>query len=143
MLSTGIKMTEWVNEDGMTLSYAFDQKLKKKVLPITQLKGYRYTIKQAVGALIKDAAWVRKYNKGFQIDPESGRFVNEGLAELNTVMNKFYNETKKDILKDDQFTNTFVNEDDESLYYLLRTRGLKPEPGGRPLSPLEILIPKQ
>ena len=143
MLATGIKMTEWVNEDGMTLSYAFDQKLKKKVLPVTQLKGYRYTIKQAVGALIKDAAWVRKYNKGFQIDPESGRFVNEGLAELNTVMNKFYNETKKDILKDDQFTNTFVNEDDESLYYLLRTRGLKPEPGGRPLSPLEILIPKQ
>ena len=143
MLATGIKMTEWVNEDGMTLSYAFDQKLKKKVLPVTQLKGYRYTIKQAVGALIKDADWVIKYNKGFQIDPESGRFVNEGLAELNTVMNKFYNETKKDILKDDQFTNTFVNEDDESLYYLLRTRGLKPEAGGRPLSPLEILMPKQ
>lgn len=143
MLATGIKMTEWVNEDGMTLSYAFDQKLKKKVLPVTRLEGYRYTIKQAVGALIKDTDWVRKYNKGFQIDPESGRFVNEGLAELNTVMNKFYNETKKDILKDDQFTNTFVNEDDESLYYLLRTRGLKPEPGGRPLSPLEILMPKQ
>jgi len=143
MLATGIKMTEWVNEDGMTLSYAFDQKLKKKVLPVTRLEGYRYTIKQAVGALIKDTDWVIKYNKGFQIDPESGRFVNEGLAELNTVMNKFYNETKKDILKDDQFTNTFVNEDDESLYYLLRTRGLKPEPGGRPLSPLEILVPKQ
>lgn len=143
MLATGLKMTEWVNEDGMTLSYAFDQKLKKKVLPVTQLKGYRYTIKQAVGALIKDEAWVRKYSKGFQIDTESGRFVNEGLAELNTVMNKFYNETKKDILKDDQFTNTFVNEDDESLYYLLRTRGLKLEPGGRPLSPLEILITEQ
>jgi len=143
MLATGVKMTEWVNDDGMTLSYAFDQKLKRKVLQVGQLGGYSYTIKQAVGSLIKNSDWVRKYSKGFQIDPESGRFVNEGLIELNTVMNKFYNETKKDILKDDQFTNTFVNEDDESLYYLLRTRGLKLEPGGRPLSPLEILIPEQ
>ena len=34
MLAGGIKMTEWVDEDGMTLSYAFDQRLKRKVVKV-------------------------------------------------------------------------------------------------------------
>ena len=42
-------------------------------------------------------------------------------------------------MEDSRFLNKFVNEDDESLYYLLQTRGAKPAPVGRPISPLEIL----
>lgn len=142
MLTGGIKMTEWVNEDGMTLSYAFDQRLKRKVVKVKlgEKVGFKnYTIKQAVGALIKQKDWIKDYSEGFQEDSETGRFINKGLKRLNSVLNQFYTETKKEIIEDSRFLNKFVNEDDESLYYLLQTRGATPEPVGRPVSPLEIL----
>ena len=139
MLVGGIKMTEWVDEDGMTLSYAFDQRLKRKVVNVKDLGSKNYTIKQAVGALIKKEDWIKDYSKGFQVDPETGRFINKGLKRLNTVLNQFYNETKKELVEDSRFTNKFVNEEGDSLYYLLQERGTKPEPVGRPLSPFGIL----
>jgi hypothetical protein len=142
MLTGGIKMTEWVDEDGMTLSYAFDQRLKRKVVKVKlgENVGFKnYTIKQAVGALIKQKDWIKDYSEGFQEDPETGRFINKGLKRLNSVLNQFYTETKKEIVEDSRFTNKFTNEEGESLYYLLQTRGTKPEPVGRPTSPLEIL----
>lgn len=142
MLAGDIKMTEWVDEDGMTLSYAFDQKLKRKVVKVKlgEDVGFKnYTIKQAVDALILNKEWIKDYSEGFQEDPETGRFINKGLKRLNTVLNQFYNETKKELVKDSRFLNKFVNEDDESLYYLLQTRGVTPAPVGRPTSPLEIL----
>jgi len=139
MLAGGIKMTEWVDEDGMTLSYAYDQKLKRTSIKVEELGFKKYTIKQAVGALIKDKNWIKEYSKGFQEDPETGRFINPGLKILNSVLRKFYNETQKNLIEDSRFLNKFVNEEGESLYYLLQTRGTKPAPVGRPLSPLEIL----
>jgi hypothetical protein len=142
MLTGGIKMTEWVDEDGMTLSYAFDQRLKRKVVKVKlgENVGFKnYTIKQAVGALIKQKDWIKDYSEGFQEDSETGRFINKGLKRLNSVLNQFYTETKKEIVEDSRFTNKFINEDGESLYYLLQTRGTTPEPVGRPTSPLEIL----
>lgn len=139
MLTGGIKMTEWVDEDGMTLSYAYDQKLKRTSIKVEELGFKKYTIKQAVGALIKDKNWIKEYSKGFQEDPETGRFINPGLKILNSVLRKFYNETQKNLIEDSRFLNKFVNEEGESLYYLLQTRGTTPEPVGRPLSPLELI----
>lgn len=139
MLTGGIKMTEWADEDGMTLSYAYDQKLKRTSIKVEELGFKKYTIKQAVGALIKDKNWIKEYSKGFQEDPETGRFINPGLKILNSVLRKFYNETQKNLIEDSRFLNKFVNEEGESLYYLLQTRGTTPEPVGRPLSPLELI----
>ena len=59
--------------------------------------------------------------------------------ELNKVLNSFYRETKKDILKDNAFINRFIDENDESLYYILQTRKSVVAPEVRPTSPLEIL----
>jgi hypothetical protein len=139
MLAGGIKMTEWVDEDGMSLSYAYDQRLKRTTIRVEELGFKNYTIKQAVGALIKDKNWIKEYSKGFQEDLETGRFINPGLKILNSVLRKFYTETQNNLMEDSRFLNKFVNEDDESLYYLLQTRGAKPAPVGRPISPLEIL----
>jgi len=139
MLSGGIKMTEWVDEDGMTLSYAYDQKLKRTSIRVEELGFKTFTIKQAVGALIKDKDWIKEYSKGFQEDPETGRFINPGLKILNSVLRKFYTETQNNLMEDSRFLNKFVNEEGESLYYLLQTRGITPAPVGRPTSPLEIL----
>jgi hypothetical protein len=138
-LGADIKMTEFVDEDGMTLSYAFDQRLKKINIPVKELGGRKHSIISAVNTLISNSEWNKKYAKGFQVDEESGRLKNEGLVELNIVLNRFYNETKKEILKDDSFMNKFINENEETLYYILETRGTIKAPEITPVSPLEIL----
>ena len=138
-LEAGIGMTDYVDEDGMTLSYAFDQRLKSKTIRVKELKNKNYTLAGAVNALITSSSWNEKYTKGFQVDEESGRLKNEGLVELNKVLNSFYNETKKDILKDNAFMGRFIDENDESLYYILQSRKASVAPEVRPTSPLEIL----
>jgi len=133
------KMTDYVDGDGMTLAYAFDQKLKRKTIRVKELKNKNFTIAGAVNALITSKSWNEKYAKGFQVDEESGRLKNEGLVELNKVLNSFYKETEKDILKDNAFMGRFINEKDESLYYTLQSRTQKVAPKVRPKSPLELL----
>jgi len=133
------KMTDYVDDDGMTLAYAFDQKLKRKTIRVKELENKNYTIAGAVNALITSKSWNEKYAKGFQVDEESGRLKNEGLVELNKVLNSFYRETEKDILKDNTFMGRFINEKDESLYYTLQSRTQKVAPKVRPKSPLELL----
>jgi hypothetical protein len=133
------KMTDYVDDDGMTLAYAFDQKLKRKTIRVKELENKNYTIAGAVNALITSKSWNEKYAKGFQVDEESGRLKNEGLVELNKVLNSFYRETEKDILKDNTFMGRFINEKDESLYYTLQLRTQKVAPKVRPKSPLELL----
>lgn len=133
------KMTDYVDDDGMTLAYAFDQKLKRKTIRVKELENKNYTIAGAVNALITSKSWNEKYAKGFQVDEESGRLKNEGLVELNKVLNSFYRETEKDILKDNAFMGRFINEKDESLYYTLQSRTQKVAPKVRPKSPLELL----
>ena len=133
------KMTDYVDDDGMTLAYAFDQKLKRKTIRVKELGDKNYTIAGAVNALITSKSWNEKYDKGFQVDEESGRLKNEGLVELNKVLNSFYKETEKDILKENAFMGRFINEKDESLYYTLQSRTQKVAPKVRPKSPLELL----
>jgi len=133
------KMTDYVDDDGMTLAYAFDQKLKRKTIRVKELENKNYTIAGAVNALITSKSWNEKYAKGFQVDEESGKLKNEGLVELNKVLNSFYRETEKDILKDNTFMGRFINEKDESLYYTLQSRTQKVAPKVRPKSPLELL----
>lgn len=144
MIADRLKMVDFVDEDGMTLSYAFDQRLKiqlvkiKKIEGIKGLAGKRMTINQAVNTLITNADWIKKYNKGFQIT-ETGKYANEGLLALNSLLNQFYNQTKKDILEDKAFLASFINEDEDTLYSILETRGTVKAPEVPPVSPVEIL----
>ena len=137
-ISDRLKMTDFVDDDGMTLSYAFDQRLKNKTIRVKELKNRTLNINQAVNELITDGDWLEKYSKGFYENTE-GRIINEGLVELNLVLSRFYQETKKEIIKDPILTGSFINEDDESLYYILQTRGSEDAPQVTPSSPLEIL----
>lgn len=138
-IATGLKMTDFINEDGMTLSYAFDQLLKTKTIRVKELKNKKYTLRSAVNRLISSPDWNVKYSKGFQIDAESGKYKNEGLVELNKILQRFYSETKKEILNDKAFLGSFINEDEDTLYFILETRGTVEAPKVRPTSPLEIL----
>ena len=144
MIADRLKMVDFVDDDGMTLSYAFDQRLKRQLVKIKKIEGIkglagkRMTINQAVNSLITNADWIKKYNKGFQIT-ETGKYANEGLVALNSLLNQFYNQTKKDILEDKAFLASFINEDEDTLYSILETRGTVKAPEVPPAAPFEIL----
>ena len=140
-LTDRVKMVDYVDEDGITLSYAFDQKLKNQIVKIKDIKGLKgssMTINQAVNILINNGDWLLKYNKGFQLD-DKGRYSNEGLVLLNSLLNQFYNATNKEILKDDLFLNRFINKEEDSLYNVLQTRGTTMAAQGAPSAPFEII----
>jgi hypothetical protein len=146
MIADRLNMVDFVDDDtGMTLSYAFDQRLKRQLVKIKKIEGIkglagkRMTINQAVNSLITNTSWIEKYNKGFEEDPETGRYANEGLLTLNSLLNQFYNQTKKDILKDKAFLASFINEDEDTLYSILETRGTVKAPEVPPVAPFEIL----
>ena len=144
MIADRLKMVDFVDDDGMTLSYAFDQRLKRQLVKIKKIEGIkglagkRMNINQAVNSLITNADWIKKYNKGFQIT-ETGKYANEGLVALNSLLNQFYNQTKKDILEDKAFLASFINEDEDTLYSILETRGTVKAPEVPPVAPFEIL----
>jgi uncharacterized protein YcbK (DUF882 family) len=127
-------MTDFINEEGITLAYAFDQKLKMTAI---YKNGRKLNINQAVNELITSAAWNKKYNKGFQ--EKDGAYVNEGLKELDQLLRDYYNQTTKDILKDKLFLSSFINDKEENLNTILQTRGTTKAPQIRPVSPFEII----
>ena len=144
MIATRLSMVDFVDDDGMTLSYAFDQRLKRQLVKIKKIEGIkglagkRMNINQAVNSLITNTSWIEKYNKGFQIT-ETGKYANEGLLALNSLLNQFYNQTKKDILEDKAFLASFINEDEDTLYSILETRGTVKAPEVPLVAPFEIL----
>lgn len=145
MIADRLKMVDFVDDDGITLSYAFDQRLKRQVVKIKKIEGVkglvgkRMNINQAVNRLITNSDWLTKYDKGFQQSPETGKYANEGLLALNSLLNQFYKTTKKDILEDKAFLAGFINEDEDTLYSILKTRGTVKAPEVPPVAPFEIL----
>ena len=79
----------------------------------------------------------RVLSKGFQ--EKDGAYVNEGLKDLDQLLRDYYNQTKKDILRDKLFLSSFINDKEENLNTILQTRGTIQAPQIRPISPLEIL----
>lgn len=145
MIADRLNMVDFVDDDtGMTLAYSFDQRLKRQLVKIKKIEGIkglagkRMNINQAVNSLIINADWIKKYNKGFQVT-ETGKYANEGLLALNSLLNQFYNQTKKDILKDKAFLASFINEDEDTLYSIVETRGTVKAPEVPPVAPFEIL----
>lgn len=106
-LRTGIRMKDYVDHRGVTLSYHFDQRLKE-----TKIKGK--TLVDAVDAKIFDNNWMRKYDRGAQMN-DKGELVNQGLLELNKLMREYYDKTRQTIIKDKVITSSFINKNNETL----------------------------
>lgn len=130
-LAPGIKMTEWRNEDGLTLEYAFSLKLR-------EIRIGNQTISEAVDKLLESKSFKRRFEKP-PTQTLDGRFQNEGLKMLNDELRKYYNRTKKEILKDERFMSSFVDKDDRNLLELYEQTGVKLDVGGRPQSVFELL----
>lgn len=135
-LYPGIRMTEFRNSDGMTLSYAFDRRLRETQV---RIKGKKRFLEDAVYDLIYSNRWNKKFDKGFvasETNPDV--LVNEGLRELDSLLQKFYKQTQKDMLKDSSVLDDFINKDDVSLFEIMETMELQADETGRPISILEI-----
>jgi hypothetical protein len=135
-LYPGIRMTEFRNSDGMTLSYAFDRRLRDTQV---RIKGKKRFLEDAVYDLIYSNRWNKKFDKGFvasETNPDV--LVNEGLRELDSLLQKFYKQTQKDMLKDSSVLDDFINKDDVSLFEIMETMELQADETGRPISILEI-----
>lgn len=135
-LYPGIRMTEFRNSDGMTLSYAFDRRLRDTQV---RIKGKKRFLEDAVYDLIYSNRWNKKFDKGFvasETNPDV--LVNEGLRELDALLQKFYKQTQKDMLKDSSVLDDFINKEDVSLFEIMETMELQADETGRPISILEI-----
>ena len=130
-LAPGIKMTEWRNEDGLTLEYAFSLKLR-------EIRIGGQTISEAVDKLLESKSFKRRFEKP-PTRTLDGKFQNEGLKMLNDELRKYYNRTKKEILKDERFMSSFFDKDDRNLLELYEQTGVKLDIGGKPKSVFELL----
>lgn len=130
-LAPGIKMAEWRNEDGLTLEYAFSLKLR-------EVRIGKQTISEAVDKLLASKSFKRRFEKP-PTQTLDGKFQNEGLKMLNDELRKYYNRTKKEVLKDKRFMSSFVDKDDKNLLELYEQTGVKLDVGGKPKSVLELL----
>ena len=106
-LRTGVRMKDFVDERGVSMTYRFDQQLKE-----TKIGGK--TMYAAVYALITNNLWRAKFDEGPKPDA-NGELINEGLFELNKLMRKYYDQTKEDILNNVAITSRFINKDDITL----------------------------
>ena len=105
-IQTGIRMKDFIDARGVSMTYRFDQQLKE-----TKINGK--TMLAAVQAKIFNSKWRTKFEGSAVADGDI--MVNVGLVELNELMRKYYDKTKEDILKDRGITSLFINKDNESL----------------------------
>ena len=61
------------------------------------------------------------------------------LKDLDSLLQKFYKQTQKDMLKDTEVLDDFINRDDVSLYDIMENLEMKADEGGQPISILEVL----
>jgi hypothetical protein len=129
-------MTDFRNSDGMTLSYAFDRRLRDTQV---RIRGKKQYLEDAIYDLIYSSRWNKKFDKGFiasETNPDV--LVNQGLVDLSSLLQKFYKQTQKDMLKDPSVLDDFINKEDVPLFDIIENLELKADETGRPISILEI-----
>jgi len=126
-----MKMTSFVDEEGVTLQYAYARRLREHR---KFYKGKKRTLKQAVNHLIRSSKWRKKHRES--TISKSLQHNNEGLRELNKLMQDYYFDVRQSIIKDDNFTKRFVNHRDENLYDLVRRKETKILGNTRPIREL-------
>jgi SAM-dependent methyltransferase/cyanate lyase len=112
-LSSGIKMQDFRNEEGVTLKYFYAQQLRTYR---KQYKGRKVTLNEAVNLLINDSSWQSRYMEGYvpdETNPE--KFTNAALVELNTLMRDYYTGLRQTMLRQKITLSAFINKDEQSL----------------------------
>ena len=95
-LMPGINMTQFKNDDGITLLYAFNKKLRQT------------NLKQDVYNEINTQEFQDYVDEGPVDSDTPGKLTNPGIASLNQFFKDYHTEVKDDILDDVEFQRSFV-----------------------------------
>jgi hypothetical protein len=139
MLSSGVKMTEYRNSDGLTLDYVFNKRLRETVIG-------RKTLEQAIDDLIYSSSWRKDFDAGWKRKEDNvDAWENKGLKDLNSKLQEYYTATRKQMTERKGKTNffflsDFVNKDGEYLDEVYeRNKAQSTLPGETPRSVLDVL----
>ena len=139
MLSSGVKMTEYRNSDGLTLDYVFNKRLRETVIG-------RKTLEQAIDDLIYSSSWRKDFDAGWKRKEDNiDAWENKGLKDLNSKLQEYYTATRKQMTERKGKTNffflsDFVNKDGEYLDEVYeRNKAQSTLPGATPRSVLDVL----
>ncbi len=133
-ITTGVRMKDFVDPRGVSLTYQFDQELKE-----TTIRGK--TMIEAVQDKIYNNRWSKKFDAPAVADGDI--MVNLGLVELNDLMRSYYDKAKENVLKDAITTAQFINKDNETLETVLKrfsTGDFLPDSG--PVNLADIIKPQ-
>jgi hypothetical protein len=112
-LSQGVKMEDFRNEEGVTLKYYYAQQLRTYK---QRYKGRNRTLSEAVNELINDRDWQKKYESGYELDPNNPqKYTQKGLEEIDELLTSYYTNLRKNIAKDKDVAFSFINKEDVTL----------------------------
>lgn len=99
-LMPGVNMTQFKNDDGITLLYAFNKKLRQT------------NLKQEVYEEINTQEFQDYVDEGPVDSDTYGKLTNPGIASLNQFFKDYHTEVKDDIIDDVEFQRSFVTTDE-------------------------------
>lgn len=109
----GQRMDKFIDDEGVTLRYAFMKKVETMRVSVDGKR--KMTLKEAVEKLIGSRSWERLYDVEEYERTKSGQPYNEGLRQLNALLNKYYDAIELKLSRDKSFMKRFVGQDNETL----------------------------
>lgn len=106
-IQVGIRMKDFVNETGTSLTYQYAQTLKE-----TTIGGK--TMIDAVDELIMNPKWAASLATDSEVEGE--KWVSPPLLELNSLMREYYDKARDTLKGDAILTTRYINEDNETLF---------------------------
>ncbi len=106
-IQVGLRMKDFVNETGTSLTYQYAQTLKE-----TTIGGK--TMIDAVDELIMNPKWAASLATDSEVEGE--KWVSPPLLELNSLMREYYDKARETLKGDAILTTRYINEDNETLF---------------------------
>jgi hypothetical protein len=96
-LMGGINMTQFTNEDGITLLYTFNKQLRET------------NVKQDIYNEINNEDFKAWVDEGAIPSDTPGKFTNPAISSLNSIFRSYHKDVKNDILDDIELQQSFVS----------------------------------
>ena len=94
----GVEMKDFVREDGVTLLYAFNRKLRKT------------KVKKTINKIISDKGWQEWFKTGASETSTEGEFSNPALSSLNETFGIFHDQVSAEIESDKALLKSFTSD---------------------------------
>ena len=136
----GVKLHNFINDDGVTLNTAFNRELRD--FKFKYKNGKKVTLQKAIEMKIASPKWQRMYKSKdvVKYDEITGKYKNQALREINSIIKAYHRELAKKLFEDSKFTRQFINKNDKRLDELLLSREEQLTTQGGVIQPLKELL---